>query len=235
MNQYDWPEHFLEDWQAFFATESERPAGLDSYDDIFRSPCAFPLQRRRELERMIRIARKVEPRVVVDIGTDKCGGLYHWCKCFSTVERVVSIELRGCPCSALFEQHFPTVDFLWIADSSYSDQTVRRVVQFLADQAVDVLFIDGDKGATMHDFATYSPIVRKGGVVFIHDINEPGHPRETFDELAKTYSTERIVDTTESEEAMERQERYVPIDTAYETWLRYWCGRSAGVGVLYMK
>ena len=43
-----------------------------------------------------------------------------------------------------------------------------------------------------------------------------------------------VIDTTESAEAVERQGRYVPADTAYEVWLRYWHGRSAGVGVLQL-
>lgn len=226
-----WPDNFLGLLREFFATEASRPPGLDIYEDCFQSPLFFPLQRKRELEKMIQLVRRVvgEPRVVMEIGADKGAGFYHWVKCFPSVEKAIAVEIRGTPYASLFEEHFPEVQFLWVEDSSYKMQTVHQVWGF-ADR-LDVLFVDGDKLATRRDCEWYLPIVSNQGLVFIHDVLD--EPRDAFRILAQTHRTDRIVDVTESHEAMEREAAGVPIDSAYEQWLRHWQGRSATVGVVY--
>jgi hypothetical protein len=234
-----WPDNFRESLREFFATEDQRPAGLDVYDDCFRSPLFFPLQRKRELIKMIQLTRKVvgEPRTVLEVGADKGAGFYHWVKCFPSVQRAIAIEVRGTPYGDVFEQHFPAVTFLWLAESSYDPATVERVASFLTraeDQLrmpLDVIFIDGDKANTIRDCEAYLPLLSPGGLLFIHDVvDEPG---VAFQKLAHTHKTELIVDVSESREAMGRARQGMPIDSPYEEWLRHWEGQSATVGVVY--
>ena len=234
-----WPDSFLELLREFFATEDQRPAGLDVYEDCFRSPLFFPLQRKRELVKMVQLVRAVvgEPKTVLEIGADKGGGFYHWVKCFPSVQRAIAIEIRGTPYADLFEQHFPAVEFLWLAESSYEPAIVSHVAGFLTrpeDQLrepLDVIFVDGDKLGTLRDCEAYLPLLSPGGLLFIHDVvDEPG---EAFQELEKTHKTELIVDCSEAREAMKRAEQGIPVDCSYEGWLRHWEGRSATVGVVY--
>ena len=88
----NFPAGMLDHIERFFSVDGDRPAGLDVYPDVFKTPCFFPLQRMRETEKMIAVARSAEPQVIYEIGTDKGGGLYHWCKCFPLVRRVIACE-----------------------------------------------------------------------------------------------------------------------------------------------
>lgn len=229
----DFPEGLLPDIELFFRSEAQRKPGEDVYPAVFERPCFFPLQRQRETARMMQIARSVKPKVVYEIGADKGGGLYHWCKSLPTVQRVIACEIRGTPYSKLFEQHFPAIDFLWLNGSSYDPAIVRRVKSWLGEDKLDCLFIDGDKGQFFLDFESYKPFIGSGGIVFTHDVQDPA-PFEAFKQIAPLGKrSEKVIDISESEEACERAARGEPIGSSYENWLRIWQGQSAGFGVIY--
>lgn len=229
-----WPNNFMQDCRQFFASALSCPAGLDIYDDVFDTPSFFPLQRKRELEKMIRRARAINPRIVMEIGTDKGGGFYHWCKCFPTVDRAIGAEIRGVPYAGLFERHFPAIDFLWLEGSSRAASTVSKLRRALGADRIDVLFIDGDKLQTLKDFRAYRPFMDRNGLIFIHDIRDGG-PGRAFAVIGNTYRTETIIDDSESTEAKKRECDGESANTPYEGWLRLWEGRSCGVGVVKVR
>jgi predicted O-methyltransferase YrrM len=218
----------------FFMSEETRQPGLDSYADVFNSPLFFPLQRVRELEKMICIARSAKPRIVMEIGADKGGGLYHWCKCLPSVERVIACEIRGTPYCDLFERYFPEIDFLWLPQGSMDWRSVEAVRKWLGKDTIDILFIDGDKGTFLTDFNHYVGEMKPGGVVFMHDVQD-SPPKLDFETVALQWRTERIIDTSEVQDANERAKLNGgrPV-TAHDGWLMHWNGRSAGVGVIYL-
>jgi hypothetical protein len=169
----------------------------------------------------------------MEIGADKGGGFYHWCKCFSTVEKAIAIEIRGLPYAKIFEQHFPQIEFCWVESSSYSPDTVQVIREFLLGVPIDVLFIDGDKLSANKDYSAYKPLVRSGGFIFIHDVNgedgeEPSRMFKDLDHPCKSI----VLDQSESHEALARESRGEPVTTPYEGWLRYWKGLWSGVGVI---
>src|SRR5208282_1825642 len=55
---------------------------------------------------------------------------------------------------------------------SHSPETKERVLEILAGELLDYLFIDGDHTyeGVQRDFRMYSPLVRSGGIVAFHDI-----------------------------------------------------------------
>ena len=227
------PEGFDDGCKRFFDSEHTRRPGRNLYPEVFDT-AMFPLQRKREMEAMIKVARATNPRVVMEIGADKAGSFYHWVKCFSTVEKAIAIEIRGVPYAHLFQKHFPAVDFLFLEGSSYAPDVVERVRQFLGDDKLDTLFIDGDKLGTSRDFLAYRPMLRPGGVVFIHDVQDDP-PRVPFTHLVSDgWNTSVILDKSESVEAFQRAEAGVPCSGSYEAWLRTWKGRSCGVGVVHI-
>lgn len=213
--------------------------GQDSYPEVFHSDLFFPLQRMKETAKMIQEARKANngsPRVVMEIGADKGGGVYHWCQSLVSVQYVIACEIRGTPYARVFEKAFPEIKFLWLDRSSLKTETAQIVKDWLHkyEQQIDVLFIDGDKSFFYDDFRMYRPMVRSGGRVFFHDINEVGRPmKAAFDRVkAEEYKWSTILDTSESQEADERARALQPTLTPYEAWLRYWKGHSCGVGVI---
>lgn len=229
------PDNLIAGIEKFFESEATRPPGLDIYPEVFESDTFFPLQRKRELAQMMRIARTVMPTTVMEIGADKGGGLYHWCKCLPTVKRVIACEIRGTPYSALFEKHFPGIKFLWLPESSYATATVAKVCKFLLGTKIDCLFLDGDKSNFFRDFTIYQHLMAHQGLIFVHDIEDPA-PSEAFQMMCRNVLTHgKIIDRQDSMDALDRQDRDIPATTPYEDWLRYWGGRSCCVGVLYME
>lgn len=229
-----WPQDFLESITKTFEQEINQPSGLDSYEGIFKSPLMFLLQRRRELEKMIQLARQIKPEIVFTIGSDKGGDVFHWVKCLPSVRKVIACEIRGCPYRHLFEKHFPDKSFLWIERSSYCQETQVEVAKFLNGEKIDVLFIDGEKVRFVDDFDAYHSMMRNGGIVFTHDVQDeaPGNAFRTL--IERGFRNETIIDTLESAEAMDRERMGQKADCPYEDWLRTWGGRSCGVGVIYV-
>lgn len=227
------PSDLVERWQEFFRVRPETSEWpLEMGLEVFGDPILFPLQRRREMEKMLDLARGVKPSVIFEIGSDKGGSLLQWC--LMRPQRVIACEIRGTPFSAVFEAAFPDIKFLWLPQSSYDDGTVRQVRDWLAGDFIDVLFIDGDKGAFLTDFYLYLPSMSADGVVFMHDIYDPG-PRDAWAEVQKMpYQSHEICDTSESTQAVDRAKSGAPPISAYEGWLRHWKGASCRVGVIPM-
>ena len=115
-------------------------------------------------------AKKLKPNVIVEIGIKEGGNL----KILSTLP----------PKGGLVIGIDPRKEIPWVSDSetacvvehvcgdSHAIQTIRTVKDLLGDRLIDVLFIDGDHSyeGMLKDFYDYSPLVREGGVVAVHDI-----------------------------------------------------------------
>jgi len=241
------PPEMLPEIERFLAGDAARLPGLDVYQDVFDTGLFFPLQRQAETAEMIRVVREIEPRVVFEIGADKGGGFYHWVKCIPTVEIAIACEIRGTPYAAAFERAFPGVSFFWCPWGSRERKTVDAVEAALGfhrdsysrdcdSTRIDVLFIDGDKVTMYEDFVTYEPIVRRGGVVFVHDITDPA-PGAAFRKMQAHPAVRhsRIIhDVSDVEAALARERAGIPPSGSHEGWLRHWKGASCGVGVLYL-
>jgi hypothetical protein len=234
----DFPVNLNQCISDFFATEKTRPPGRDIYLDVFKTDVFFPLQRPHELERMIQIARSINPTTVMEIGADKGGGLYHWCKCLGSVEQVIACEIRGIPYYGLFDKQFPGIEFLWLPKSSYD--CPKLVKDWLRSSpsggTIDVLFLDGDKSWFYRDFELYLPFMSRDGIVFVHDITDPA-PGEAWENILmrpERFRFERIIDVSDAEAAVSRQQMGIRSTCPHEDWLRHWQTRSCGVGVIHL-
>jgi hypothetical protein len=215
--------------------EDLTPTGLNLYDAVFESGLIFPLQRRGELAAMMATARRITPRTIMEIGADKGGGVYHWIK-GHLPSRFIGIEIRGTPYGDLFEAAFSPMRCKWISGSSYDERVVADVAAWLQGDLIDVLFIDGDKAMFHADFLAYLPLVRPGGIIFMHDVRDdaPGaafrlaacHPR-----VRDHLGTESTLEVLES---VARNVDGIPAQNEHENWLRHWRGRSCGFGVLWV-
>jgi predicted O-methyltransferase YrrM len=234
MSEY-FPETRVKRIGELLAADTE-PAGLDLYPHIFAEHALMPLQRQNELRAMMALARTFSPQVVMEVGTDRGGGLYHWCKGFSP-RRAIACEVEGTPYAADFELAFPQTEFLWLPVSSYAVETVTHVRGWLGADKLDVLFLDGDKAKFTADFMAYVPMVRPGGLVLMHDVTDPS-PGRSFEECRadpRVKSSRVIHDTREADAAVERRRTGLPPASPYENWLRIWEGRSCGVGVMELR
>jgi predicted O-methyltransferase YrrM len=224
-----------------FMREDKSPRGLDLYPDLFTSPLFFPLQRQAEMAAMTRLVRdhfdKHGPNTFMEIGTDKGGSLYHWCKAFPTLRQVLAFEIRGTPYSGVFQDTFKEIKFWWGCASHSIAEVAGQggVIQFLNFKpSIDVLFIDGDKGRMEEDFDTFRPLMSEGGVVMMHDVTDDG-PKQAFERVtSRGYKTHLIHDVTDYKMSAERQKSGWPALNPHDGWLRHWRGRSCGVGVIFI-
>jgi Predicted O-methyltransferase len=222
------------EWEKLFRNESSRAAGQDLYPEIFANSYLMPLQRKAEMRKMLAKARMVSPSVVMEIGSDKGGGFYHWVKAFLP-SKAIAIEYRGVPFAPAFESAFPSTKFLCIEGSSYDTKTVNRVQEFLGTSQIDCLFIDGDKSAFNKDVAAYLPFMRSGGLILLHDVQDVKNAQETMATYAKQFRTETILDTSEYDAIQEREKGGLPPIDAYEGWFRVWKRTSCGVGIIHVR
>lgn len=232
------PIGMVEDIESVFAHDTD-PYGLDLYEAVFESGLMFPLQRREEMRAMMRIARSINPKVCMEIGSDKSGGCYHWIKGLKP-EGFIGIEVRGVPYASLFQQHFgKTTKQCWLGESSYDPLTVQSVRHWLGDAPIDVLFIDGDKARFDLDFALYLPMVRDGGIIFMHDVRDqsPGNAFRTCRGNKRVKESLVVESTTEIADLVLRMraggEAAKPRN-AWEGWAMRWKGDSCGLGVMWV-
>ena len=120
-----------------------------------------------------------KPKIICEIGTDKGGTFYLWCKASSRNSTIISIDLPQRANYSEKRRNFYKLfknstcqKIKFIAGNSSSNKTEKEVLEVLNGELIDFLFIDGDhtyKGVK-NDFDVYSKYVKKGGLIAFHDI-----------------------------------------------------------------
>jgi predicted O-methyltransferase YrrM len=167
-------------------------------------------QKYTELVDFLRKMQALRPRRVCEIGTSAGGTLYAFTRVAAPDAVLVAVDL-ALPAatrrlrSRLGRERQTIVD---IEGDSHAHETKRAVVEALGGAPLDVLFIDGDHSyeGVRSDFELYGPLVRRGGLIGIHDINEDfvtRHGRQTasisgevprfWRELSGRYRIEELV------------------------------------------
>lgn len=218
----DFPKDLLPSIEKFFSEDTE-PEGLDLYPNVFKE-AFFPLQRQTELKHMITVARKHKPKVIYEIGADKGGSLYHWCKCLLPTH-MIACEIRGTPYKHLFEKHFTNIHFTWIEGPS---TIINPLIEL---PPIDILFIDGDKGAFETDFYNCLPYMNRPAYAFMHDVQDE-QPRAGFNAVAPHFKTGIFVNIDDTKVALGKEALGLPPENPHEGWLRHWRGKSCGVGII---
>lgn len=138
------------------------------------------LQKRSELAALLALVAEFKNPVIVEIGSDAGGTLYGWRQLSN---RVYSISLRNGPFSSfagntstVFDSHGATC----LDADSHDASSLSWLVAHNLVGSIDVLFLDGDHTlqGVAQDWNMYSPLVRPGGIVALHDIcwHGPDHP-----------------------------------------------------------
>ena len=147
---------------------------------------------------------------ICEIGTSAGGTLYLLTRVGAPDALVVSIDLSIPRHTAALCSRFarPGQRLVSIAGDSHSEETVAKLERVLAGEQLDALFIDGDHSyeGVRADFERYAPLVRGGGIVALHDVNEDFRTRRGFEtpsisgevprfwrELKERYRTEELI------------------------------------------
>lgn len=139
------------------------------------------MQKVSELHSLYALLKGMDLSVVVEIGSAHGGVFYGLCQVARSNATLVSIDLPGgkfggeaVPMdeSILRAYGRKGQNIHLIRRDSHLKSTLDELKQVLKGRKIDFLLIDGDhtyEGAKQ-DYMTYSPLVRKGGAIALHDI-----------------------------------------------------------------
>lgn len=141
-----------------------------------------PGQEREELLPLLDLLEAERAKVVLEIGSENGGNLFHFLKTLPDDATVVSVDLPvsdgGYGYSAMqsrllysFARKSQTLHL--IKANSGEESTVELVKGVLNGGQLDFLLIDGDHAydSVKKDFNLYSGLVKEGGVIAFHDIS----------------------------------------------------------------
>ncbi len=160
------------------------------------------IQKTSELGPFLSFASKIEPKVVVEIGTALGGTLWALSQVAAEDATFVSIDIpAGSPIDTQNGKdayqgrnrerikHLlkPTQSLVLIDLDSQLSVTEEVLARALDGKKIDLLFIDGDHRyeGVKHDYETYSKYVREGGIIAFHDIRAHHDKRAGVDRLWK--------------------------------------------------
>jgi predicted O-methyltransferase YrrM len=140
-----------------------------------------PMQIREEITQFLEVAKEINPKTIVEIGTAKGGTLYLLTRIADKSAKLVSIDLPGGLFGGGYERwRIPMIqsfardsqEIVLVRGNSHEEETVRKLKDVLGGRTIDLLFIDGDHRyeGVRKDFEFYSPFVRTGGIIAFHDI-----------------------------------------------------------------
>lgn len=139
-----------------------------------------PLQDRAEFLELADLIAAYELKNVLEIGTFRGGTLFVFARLSRSDATLISLDLPnsrfGVFSRRIQEPLFRTFTrgdqrLVLLRENSQAEETRSKVAMALKDP-LDFLFIDGDHSyeGVKSDFQMYSPFVRKGGMVALHDI-----------------------------------------------------------------
>lgn len=160
------------------------------------------LQRSFELMTLARRVRELRPRVVVEIGTHLGGTLFCWSKLAAPDAVLISVDLPTGPGADVFGAFVSGKQkLICVQADSNAPETLAEIQGHLQGSSIDFLFIDGDHryDAVRTDYERYGSLVRRGGLIALHDIvSDRSRPasevHRLWAELAGRARTESILD-----------------------------------------
>ena len=136
-----------------------------------------PAQRLHEMTALWEMLVDLRPQTVVDIGTLRGGWLYVIAPTCRYPAHLIGIDIafRKAKERTAYELKKEGHSIDWIEGNSNDPKTVERLKELLAGTPIDVLQIDGDHSekAVLKDWEMYSPFVRPGGLILLHDADNP--------------------------------------------------------------
>jgi len=153
-----------------------------------------PQQVRDEILGLLKILYNMKPKTICEIGTASGGTLFLFTRIACSDAKIFSIDLArgnfgaGYPsCKIPFYKNFvkDNQKIHILREDSHQQETLEKLKKLLAGKRFDFLFIDGDHTyeGVKKDFEMYAPLVKKGGILALHDIAL--HPFETGSEVNK--------------------------------------------------
>jgi predicted O-methyltransferase YrrM len=182
---------------------------LELMEFLYGNSNITPMQVPEELIALGGILAELNPLRMVEIGTGQGGTLFFLTRLASRQATIISIDLPegrsgsySLKRQLLYERFRRRGQKLrLLRGNSHLPWVLKRLKGVLGEEPIDFLFIDGDRrfAGVKQDFETYSPLVRKGGLIAFHDIVEGnreivGDVPKFWNEVKSQYRHSEIVD-----------------------------------------
>ena len=145
-----------------------------AYHFRFAGISLAPQQVRSEITGLLRRVEHEKPQTVLELGTARGATIFLFSHVAHSDARIVTVDVGSAAWRSLFYRSFAAgrQEVRLVRGNSHHPVTVARVRELLDSRNVDFLFIDGDHSyeGVKGDFETYSPLVRSGGLIALHDI-----------------------------------------------------------------
>jgi predicted O-methyltransferase YrrM len=124
-------------------------------------------------------------KIYLEIGCAQLGTILQFKNILPQDGFVIGVDIREYPVwnEGGILHNFPESQVYLFDGGSHSWGTINKVKRILGDKQIDFLFIDGDHSveAVRNDWADYSPMVRRGGVIAFHDVDWGAVDRGVFE------------------------------------------------------
>ena len=157
---------------------AERSSGVRDLGKVvdlsFRFGAIAPNQNRGEILGLLGILRELRPERLCEIGSAAGGTLFLLSRIAHPNARILSIDLND---DATRKESFrllvqPGQQLTCIQGDSHAQEVLEKFREWIGDDKLDFLFIDGDHtyDGVACDHRMYGPRVKPGGFVAFHDI-----------------------------------------------------------------
>jgi cephalosporin hydroxylase len=160
---------------AAMRKQADACRSLDEQVDLIRGHTIFgAIQQRSEISGLLEILRQNPPQYVCEIGTASGGTLFLLTRVCRPDALLLSVDLEMSFERSLVHARFARSKqrIVSVRGDSCAPESLARVRSLLRGHPLDLLFIDGDHSyeGVKADFVNYSPLVRPGGLIVLHDI-----------------------------------------------------------------
>jgi predicted O-methyltransferase YrrM len=141
-----------------------------------------PAQIKSEFSQLLDwMAKRPQPKAVLEIGTCHGGTLFCWCALASPEATIMSLDLPGGIHGGgypywktfLYRRFAQTKQKIHLLrGDSHDPVLLEEVKKLLPPGGLDFLFIDGDHTleGVRQDYEMFSPLVKSGGAIVFHDV-----------------------------------------------------------------
>lgn len=125
-------------------------------------------QREDEVVWFYRRAEAIQPKVIVEIGIKEGGNIRLLSTLLSEDGLAVGIDMGR---DITWDISTAKCKVVGIKGDSHDKAVIEKLRNVLDGRRVDILFIDGDHSyeGMLADYNDYSPFVRSGGIIAVHD------------------------------------------------------------------
>jgi cephalosporin hydroxylase len=184
------------DLERTVALLNERQRAERTLDDIVETAFHFegsgryrtikPQQSKYEIKTFLAEVAARRPRTIVEIGTGRGGTLYMYCRYLTSAQRIITVDLPQSSRSQwnnarLWRTFSDHAELIFLEGDSHGALIRSQVEKLVGPEGADFIFIDGDHSyeGVKADFHGFRPMLAKGGILAMHDINlhDSGVPR----------------------------------------------------------